>query len=102
MATMEDTLAASTSVGTRLFVARSYHGMTLRPAIDFPSVALAAAAKTWLESVWRDTEEKDPKERRAQRFQTAMADRTLFVQCNGHGHYVEGIERALEIMGNYL
>jgi hypothetical protein len=27
-------------------IARSYHGMTLRPAIDFPSVALTATAKT--------------------------------------------------------
>jgi hypothetical protein len=36
-----------------------------------------------------------------------MADRTLFARCNaaGHGHYIEGIEKALgviQVMDNYF
>ncbi|KAH9974056.1 hypothetical protein BGW80DRAFT_1305031 [Lactifluus volemus] len=92
MATAEGTLVASTSRGCKALNAGggvatvvTYDGMTRGPAIDFPSIALAAAAKAWIDSaegsaILKEAFESTSRFAKLQKLKAAMAGRTLFVR----------------------
>ena len=92
MATAEGTLVASTSRGCKALNAGggvttvlTYDGMTRGPAIDFPSIVVAAEAKAWIESVdgyaiVKEAFESTSRFAKLQNIKCAMAGRTLFVR----------------------
>ncbi|TDL24659.1 hypothetical protein BD410DRAFT_719028 [Rickenella mellea] len=92
MATAEGTLVASTSRGCKALNAGggvttvlTADAMTRGPAIDFPSLVMAADAKAWIESedgstVLRDAFEATSRFARLQRLKCALAGRTLFIR----------------------
>jgi len=121
MATAEGTLVASTSRGCKALNAGGgvstvviYDGMTRGPAIDFPSVALAAAAKAWIDSgegsaILKEAFESTSRFAKLQKLKTAMAGRTLFVRfatttgdAMGMNMISKGTEKALEAMSKYF
>lgn len=121
MATAEGTLVASTSRGCKALNAGGgvatvvvYDGMTRGPAIDFPSIALAAAAKAWIDStegslILKEAFESTSRFAKLQKLKAAMAGRTLFVRfatttgdAMGMNMISKGTEKALEAMNKYF
>lgn len=117
MATAEGTLVASTSRGAKALNAGggvttivTNDGMTRAPAIDFPSITMAAAAKKWIESdagfaILKEAFESTSRFAKLQRLKTAMAGRTLYVRFStttgdamGMNMISKGTEKALEAM----
>ncbi|TFY54330.1 hypothetical protein EVJ58_g8927 [Rhodofomes roseus] len=92
MATAEGTLVASTSRGCKALNAGggvttvlTYDGMTRGPAIDFPSITMAAQARAWVESeegygMVKEAFESTSRFAKLQNIKCAMAGRTLFVR----------------------
>jgi hydroxymethylglutaryl-CoA reductase (NADPH) len=121
MATAEGTLVASTSRGCKALNAGggvatvvTYDGMTRGPAIDFPSIALAAAAKAWIDSaegsaILKEAFESTSRFAKLQKLKAAMAGRTLFVRfatstgdAMGMNMISKGTEKALGVMSKYF
>jgi hydroxymethylglutaryl-CoA reductase (NADPH) len=117
MATAEGTLVASTSRGCKALNAGggvttvlTQDAMTRGPAIDFPSIVVAAEAKIWLDSeegyaIIKEAFESTSRFAKLQRLKTAIAGRTLFVRfatttgdAMGMNMISKGTEKALEIM----
>jgi len=117
MATAEGTLVASTSRGCKALNAGggvttvlTQDAMTRGPAIDFPSVAMAADAKMWIDSedgyaTIKEAFESTSRFARLKSLKTGMAGRTLFVRfATGTGDAMgmnmisKGTEKALETM----
>lgn len=117
MATAEGTLVASTSRGSKALNAGggvttvlTNDAMTRGPAIDFPSITVAAQAKAWIESdegyaTLKEAFESTSRFAKLQKFKTAMAGRTLFVRfatstgdAMGMNMISKGTEKALEVM----
>ena len=121
MATTEGALVASTSRGCKALnagggVTTVLHkdAMTRGPALDFPSITAAAAAKGWVDSeggsdVMKAAFNSTTRFGRLISLKTAMAGRTLFVRfaCQtgdamGMNMISKGCERALEVMGDHF
>ncbi|GLB39162.1 putative reductase [Lyophyllum shimeji] len=117
MATAEGTLVASTSRGCKALNAGggvrtvvTKDGMTRGPAIDFPSVAEAAAAARWIDSEEGYAELKEAFEStsrfaKLRGIKTALAGRTLYARfatatgdAMGMNMISKGTEKALEAM----
>ncbi|KAI0945632.1 hypothetical protein AcW1_001808 [Taiwanofungus camphoratus] len=117
MATAEGTLVASTSRGCKALnsgggvtTVLTYDGMTRGPAIDFPSIVLAAQAKAWVESpegyaIVKEAFESTSRFAKLQNIKCAMAGRTLFVRfatrtgdAMGMNMISKATEKALETM----
>ncbi|KAI0032617.1 hydroxymethylglutaryl-coenzyme A reductase-domain-containing protein [Vararia minispora EC-137] len=117
MATAEGTLVASTSRGCKALNAGggvrtvvTYDGMTRGPAIDFPSIASAAAAKAWIETdegygTLREAFESTSRFAKLQSLKSTLAGRTLFVRfatrtgdAMGMNMISKGTEKALEAL----
>ncbi|KAF9028794.1 hypothetical protein BDZ89DRAFT_1160169 [Hymenopellis radicata] len=117
MATAEGTLVASASRGCKALNAGggvttvvTQDGMTRGPAIDFPSIVLAAEAKAWIASdegytMIKTAFESTSRFAKLQSLKTAMAGRTLFVRfmtatgdAMGMNMISKGTEKALEVM----
>jgi hydroxymethylglutaryl-CoA reductase (NADPH) len=115
MATTEGTLVASTSRGCKALNAGggvstvvTQDAMTRGPAIDFPSVRMAAEARAWIESeegfgILRDSFNSTSRFARLQRLECAIAGRTLYVRfatstgdAMGMNMISKGTEKALE------
>lgn len=115
MATTEGTLVASTSRGCKALNAGggvntvlTRDAMTRGPAIDFPSVALAADARMWIDSAegfgaLREAFNSTSRFARLQTLECAMAGRTLYVRfatstgdAMGMNMISKGTEKALE------
>lgn len=120
MATAEGTLVASTSRGCKALNAGggvttvlTQDGMTRGPAIDFPSVTMAAHAKLWLDSeegyaTIKESFESTSRFAKLKSLKTAMAGRTLFVRFRtatgdamGMNMISKGTEKALETMHSF-
>jgi hydroxymethylglutaryl-CoA reductase (NADPH) len=120
MATAEGTLVASTSRGCKALNAGGgvttvllQDGMTRGPAIDFPSIVMAAEAKAWLESekgyaIIKEAFESTSRFARLSSLKIAMAGRTLFVRFKtatgdamGMNMISKGTEKALEVMQTF-
>ncbi|CAL1708678.1 unnamed protein product [Somion occarium] len=118
MATAEGTLVASTSRGCKALNAGggvntvlTYDGMTRGPAIDFPNIQQAGAAKHWLEStegyaIVKEAFESTSRFAKLQNIKCAMAGRTLFVRfatrtgdAMGMNMISKATEKALEVLG---
>ncbi|OAX36835.1 hypothetical protein K503DRAFT_867290 [Rhizopogon vinicolor AM-OR11-026] len=121
MATAEGTLVASTSRGCKALNAGGgvttvliNDGMTRGPAIDFPSIVMAAEAKAWIDSeegfeIIREAFESTSRFAKLQRLKTAMAGRTLFVRfatrtgdAMGMNMISKGTEKALEVVQKHF
>jgi hydroxymethylglutaryl-CoA reductase (NADPH) len=121
MATAEGTLVASTSRGCKALNAGggvttvvTNDGMTRGPAIDFPSITVAAAAKKWIESddgysILKEAFESTSRFAKLQKLKTAMAGRTLYVRfatttgdAMGMNMISKGTEKALEVMAKHF
>jgi hydroxymethylglutaryl-CoA reductase (NADPH) len=121
MATAEGTLVASTSRGCKALNAGggvttvlTNDAMTRGPAIDFPSIVMAAEAKAWIDSeegfeIIREAFESTSRFAKLQRLKTAMAGRTLFVRfatrtgdAMGMNMISKGTEKALEVLQKYF
>ncbi|KAF8699863.1 Hydroxymethylglutaryl-coenzyme A reductase, partial [Rhizoctonia solani] len=121
MATAEGTLVASTSRGCKALNAGggvttvlTQDAMTRGPAIEFPSVTLAAQAKRWVDSpkgasILRDAFDSTSRFARLQKLKTTIAGRTLYVRfatstgdAMGMNMISKGTERALETMSEYF
>ena len=121
MATAEGTLVASTSRGCKALNAGggvttvvTNDSMTRGPAIDFPSVTNAAAAKMWIESeegygIIKEAFESTSRFAKLQKLKTAMAGRTLYVRfatttgdAMGMNMISKGTEKALEVMAKHF
>jgi len=121
MATAEGTLVASTSRGCKALnsgggvtTVLTHDAMTRGPAIDFPSVVMAAEAKAWVDSdegyeIIREAFESTSRFAKLQRLKTAMAGRTLFVRfatrtgdAMGMNMISKGTEKALEVMQQHF
>ncbi|THH00709.1 hypothetical protein EW026_g1843 [Hermanssonia centrifuga] len=117
MATAEGTLVASTSRGCKALNAGggvttvlTYDGMTRGPAIDFPSIIQAAAAKAWIEcpegyAIIKEAFESTSRFARLQNIKCAMAGRTLYVRfatrtgdAMGMNMISKATEKALEVL----
>ncbi|PPQ94068.1 hypothetical protein CVT25_009737 [Psilocybe cyanescens] len=117
MATAEGTLVASTSRGCKALNAGGgvttvliKDGMTRGPAIDFPSIVMAADAKLWIDSedgyaTIKEAFESTSRFAKLKSLKTAMAGRTLFVRfatatgdAMGMNMISKGTEKALEVM----
>ncbi|KAA1473010.1 hypothetical protein DENSPDRAFT_822212 [Dentipellis sp. KUC8613] len=117
MATAEGTLVASTSRGCKALNAGggvttviTYDGMTRGPAIDFPSITVAAEAKAWIESaegsaILKEAFESTSRFAKLQKLKATMAGRTMFVRfatttgdAMGMNMISKGTEKALEAM----
>jgi hydroxymethylglutaryl-CoA reductase (NADPH) len=118
MATTEGALVASTSRGCKALNAGggvttvvTQDAMTRGPAIEFPSVTQAAAAKAWIASeegstIMKAAFNSTTRFGRLLHLKTAMAGRTLYIRfcCQtgdamGMNMISKGTERALETMG---
>lgn len=121
MATAEGTLVASTSRGCKALnsgggvtTVLTNDGMTRGPAIDFPSIVMAAEAKAWVDSdegyeIIREAFESTSRFAKLQRLKTAIAGRTLFVRfatktgdAMGMNMISKGTEKGLEAMQQYF
>ncbi|KAG0708040.1 hydroxymethylglutaryl-coenzyme A reductase-domain-containing protein [Suillus ampliporus] len=121
MATAEGTLVASTSRGCKALNAGggvttvlTNDAMTRGPAIDFPSIVMAAEAKAWIDSeegfeIIREAFESTSRFAKLQRLKTAMAGRTLFVRfatrtgdAMGMNMISKGTEKALEVVQKHF
>jgi hydroxymethylglutaryl-CoA reductase (NADPH) len=121
MATAEGTLVASTSRGCKalnagggVITVLTNDGMTRGPAIDFPSIIMAAEAKAWVDSeegfeIIREAFESTSRFAKLQRLKTAMAGRTLFIRfatrtgdAMGMNMISKGTEKALEVVQKYF
>ncbi|KAH7926257.1 hypothetical protein BV22DRAFT_1119007 [Leucogyrophana mollusca] len=121
MATAEGTLVASTSRGCKALNAGggvttvlTGDAMTRGPAIDFPSIVMAAEAKAWIDSeegyqIIKEAFESTSRFAKLQRLKTAMAGRTLFVRfatttgdAMGMNMISKGTEKALEVMQKHF
>jgi len=121
MATAEGTLVASTSRGCKALNAGggvttvlTYDGMTRGPAIDFPSIVVAADAKAWIESedgygIIKEAFESTSRFAKLQNIKTAMAGRTLFVRfatrtgdAMGMNMISKATEKALDVLSKYF
>jgi hydroxymethylglutaryl-CoA reductase (NADPH) len=92
MATTEGTLVASTSRGCKALNAGggvttviTQDAMTRGPAVDFPSVTVAAQAKRWLDSVEgmsviKEAFDSTSRFARLQSIKCGMAGRTLYIR----------------------
>ncbi|GJE93713.1 3-hydroxy-3-methylglutaryl-coenzyme A reductase [Phanerochaete sordida] len=117
MATAEGTLVASTSRGCKALNAGggvttvlTYDGMTRGPAIDFPNIVQAAAARAWIEStegyaIIKEAFESTSRFAKLQNIKCAMAGRTLYVRfatrtgdAMGMNMISKATEKALEIL----
>ncbi|KAI0033054.1 hydroxymethylglutaryl-coenzyme A reductase-domain-containing protein [Vararia minispora EC-137] len=117
MATAEGTLVASTSRGCKALNAGggvrtvvTYDDMTRGPAIDFPSIASAAAVKAWIETdegygTLREAFESTSRFVKLQSLKSTLAGRTLFVRfatrigdAMGMNMISKGTEKALEAL----
>lgn len=117
MATTEGTLVASTSRGCKALNAGggvttvlTHDAMTRGPAIDFPSVVMAAAARIWIDSAegFRELSTAFNSTSRFARLQTlecALAGRTLYVRfatrtgdAMGMNMISKGTEKALSAL----
>jgi hydroxymethylglutaryl-CoA reductase (NADPH) len=117
MATAEGTLVASTSRGCKALNAGggvttvlTQDAMTRGPAIDFPTITMAAHAKMWIDggegyAVLKAAFESTSRFARLKSLKTAMAGRTLFVRfatatgdAMGMNMISKGTEKALEAM----
>lgn len=117
MATAEGTLVASTSRGCKALNAGggvttvlTQDGMTRGPAIDFPSIVLAAQAKAWVASeegytALKTAFESTSRFAKLQSLKTTLAGRTLFIRfatatgdAMGMNMISKGTEKALEAM----
>ncbi|KAF9474127.1 hypothetical protein BDN70DRAFT_816199 [Pholiota conissans] len=117
MATAEGTLVASTSRGCKALNAGggvttvlTQDAMTRGPAIDFPTITMAAHAKIWIDggegyTVLKAAFESTSRFARLKSLKTAMAGRTLFVRfatatgdAMGMNMISKGTEKALEAM----
>ncbi|TFK20528.1 hypothetical protein FA15DRAFT_659042 [Coprinopsis marcescibilis] len=121
MATAEGTLVASTSRGCKALNAGGgvttvllQDGMTRGPAIDFPSIVMAAEAKEWLGSeegyaIIKEAFESTSRFARLSSLKTTMAGRTMFVRFKtatgdamGMNMISKGTEKALEVMATFF
>lgn len=117
MATTEGTLVASTSRGCKALNAGggvstvlTQDAMTRGPAIDFPSIKMAADAKVWIDSeegfqTLSSAFNSTSRFARLQHFKTALAGRTLYVRfatstgdAMGMNMISKGTEKALEVL----
>ncbi|CAA7268335.1 unnamed protein product [Cyclocybe aegerita] len=117
MATAEGTLVASTSRGCKALNAGggvttvvTNDGMTRGPAIDFPTITMAAHAKMWIDSedgymTIKEAFESTSRFAKLKSLKTAMAGRTLFVRfatatgdAMGMNMISKGTEKALEVL----
>ncbi|GJJ10499.1 hypothetical protein Clacol_004725 [Clathrus columnatus] len=114
MATAEGTLVASTSRGCKALNAGGgvttvvvKDGMSRGPAVDFPSLTNAAAAKAWIESVEgarivREAFESTSRFARLSSLQCTLAGRTMYIRfvtttgdAMGMNMISKGVEKAL-------
>jgi hydroxymethylglutaryl-CoA reductase (NADPH) len=121
MATAEGTLVASTSRGCKALNAGggvitviTQDAMTRAPAIDFPSVTLAAQAKRWIDSpvgsgILRDAFDSTSRFAKLQKLKCVLAGRTLYVRFStttgdamGMNMISKGTEKALEAMSQHF
>lgn len=121
MATAEGTLVASTSRGCKALNAGggvttvlTQDAMTRGPAIDFPSIVVAAQAKSWIASdegygILKEAFESTSRFAKLQSLKTAMAGRTLFVRfatatgdAMGMNMISKGTEKALEALQKHF
>ncbi|KAG8761905.1 3-hydroxy-3-methylglutaryl-coenzyme A (HMG-CoA) reductase isozyme [Ceratobasidium sp. 428] len=121
MATAEGTLVASTSRGCKALNAGggvttvlTQDAMTRGPAIEFPSVTLAAQAKRWVDSpkgasILREAFDSTSRFARLQKLKCAIAGRTIYVRfatstgdAMGMNMISKGTEKALEVMSEYF
>jgi hydroxymethylglutaryl-CoA reductase (NADPH) len=117
MATAEGTLVASTSRGCKALNAGGgvttvvvRDGMTRGPAIDFPSIIVAAEAKAWIASeegyaAIKTAFESTSRFAKLSSLKTALAGRTLYVRFTtatgdamGMNMISKGTEKALETL----
>ncbi|XP_006463978.1 hypothetical protein AGABI2DRAFT_208992 [Agaricus bisporus var. bisporus H97] len=117
MATAEGTLVASTSRGCKalnagggVITVLTQDGMTRGPAVDFPSITLAAQAKAWIASeegyaTLKTAFESTSRFAKLQSLKTTLAGRTLFVRfatatgdAMGMNMISKGTEKALEAL----
>ena len=117
MATAEGTLVASTSRGCKALNAGggvttvvTRDGMTRGPAIDFPSIIVAAEAKAWIASeegyaTIKKAFESTSRFAKLSSLKTALAGRTLYVRFTtatgdamGMNMISKGTEKALEAL----
>ncbi|EAU81445.1 hydroxymethylglutaryl-CoA reductase [Coprinopsis cinerea okayama7 len=121
MATAEGTLVASTSRGCKALNAGGgvttvllQDGMTRGPAIDFPTIIMAAEAKAWIASeegygIIKEAFESTSRFARLLSLKTNLAGRTLFVRFKtatgdamGMNMISKGTEKALEVMQTFF
>jgi hydroxymethylglutaryl-CoA reductase (NADPH) len=121
MATAEGTLVASTSRGCKALNAGggvttviTQDAMTRGPAIEFPSITLAAQAKRWIDSpkgssILREAFDSTSRFARLQQLKCTMAGRTLYVRfatstgdAMGMNMISKGTEKALQTMSEYF
>ncbi|KAH6909627.1 hydroxymethylglutaryl-CoA reductase [Coprinopsis sp. MPI-PUGE-AT-0042] len=121
MATAEGTLVASTSRGCKALNAGGgvttvllQDGMTRGPAIDFPTIVLAAEAKEWVNSeegyaIMKEAFESTSRFARLSSMKTTMAGRTLFIRFKtatgdamGMNMISKGTEKALEALQTFF
>jgi hydroxymethylglutaryl-CoA reductase (NADPH) len=121
MATAEGTLVASTSRGCKALnlgggvtTVLTRDAMTRGPAIDFPSIVDAAAAREWIDSeegylILKNAFESTSRFAKLVSLKTALAGRTLFVRfatrtgdAMGMNMISKGTEKALEVMRLYF
>jgi hydroxymethylglutaryl-CoA reductase (NADPH) len=117
MATTEGTLVASTSRGCKALNAGggvttvlTHDAMTRGPAIDFPSIVMAASARIWIDSpegfsVMSTAFNSTSRFARLQTLECALAGRTLYVRfatrtgdAMGMNMISKGTEKALEVL----
>jgi hydroxymethylglutaryl-CoA reductase (NADPH) len=117
MATTEGTLVASTSRGCKALNAGggvttvlTHDAMTRGPAIDFPSITLAADARMWIDStegftILREAFNSTSRFARLQTLECALAGRTLYVRfatstgdAMGMNMISKGTEKALGVL----
>ena len=117
MATAEGTLVASTSRGCKALNAGggvttvlTKDGMTRGPALEFPSIVIAARAKAWIDSqegtsLICEAFNSTSRFARLQSLKSALAGRTLYVRfatttgdAMGMNMISKGVERALEVV----
>ena len=121
MATAEGTLVASTSRGCKALNAGggvttvlNQDNMTRGPAIDFPSITVAAEAKAWIGSpegyaIIKEAFESTSRFAKLKSLKTAMAGRTLYVRfatatgdAMGMNMISKGTEKALDVMSKHF
>lgn len=121
MATAEGTLVASTSRGCKalnagggVITVLTQDAMTRGPAIDFPTITMAAQAKRWIDSpkgsqILKDAFDSTSNYARLQALKCALAGRTLYVRfasstgdAMGMNMISKGTEKALGVMAEHF